>query len=58
LSKSSSADIKLEWTMIPSVEIGETVLAAWREIAADRGSTIEFYIIDNPENLYDDRLIE
>jgi hypothetical protein len=58
LSKSSSADIKLEWTMIPSVEIGETVLAAWREIAADRGSTIEFYIVDNPENLYDDRLIE
>ena len=58
LNQSSSADIKVEWTIIPSAKIKEEGLTAWRDVAFDRGSTIELYIIDNAEDLYDYRLIE
>ena len=57
LNKSSSADIKVEWTVVPSVEIKEEILAAWRDVAIERGSTIELYLIDDPEDLYNYRLI-
>lgn len=58
LSKSSSADIKVEWTIIPSIEIREEVLAAWREVASARGASIDLYLIDDPDDLYDYRLIK
>lgn len=58
LNKASSADIKVEWTIVPSVKISEEVLAAWHDVAVDRGLTIELYIVDHPEDLYDYRLIE
>lgn len=58
LSISSSADIKVEWTIIPSIEIKEEVLASWREVASARGASIDLYLIDNPDDLYDYRLIE
>jgi hypothetical protein len=58
LNESSLADIKVEWTIVPSVKINNEVLAAWRDVAFDRGLTIELYIVDNPEDLYDYNLIE
>jgi hypothetical protein len=58
LNKASTADIKVEWTIIPAVEIKQEVLAAWREVALDRGSTIELYVVDDPDDLCDYRLIE
>lgn len=57
LSKSSSADIKVEWTIVPSIELREEVLAAWRRVASARGASIDLYLIDNPDDLYDYRLI-
>jgi len=58
LNKASSADIKVEWAIIPAVEIKEEVLAAWRGVALDRGSTIELYVVDNPDDLCEYWLIE
>jgi hypothetical protein len=58
LNKSSSGDIKVEWTIVPPVKIKDEILAAWRDFAFDRGLTIEFSIADNPVDLYDYRLIE
>jgi hypothetical protein len=58
LNKASSADIKVEWTIIPAVRIKEEVLAAWRDVALERGLTIELYVVDNPDDLCDYRLIE
>jgi hypothetical protein len=58
LNKSSLADIKVERTIVPSVKIKDEVLAAWRDVAFDRGLTIEFSVSDNPVDLYDFRLIE
>lgn len=58
LNTSSSADMQVEWTVIPSVKIKKKVLAAWRDVAFDRGTMIKFYLIDDPEELYDYQLIE
>jgi len=58
LNKASSADIKVEWTIVPAVEIKEEVLAAWRDVAWDRGLTIELYVVDSPDDLCEYRLIE
>jgi hypothetical protein len=58
LNKSPLADIRVAWTTVPSFKIKEEVLAAWRDVAFDRGSTIQLYVADNPIDLYDYQLIE
>jgi hypothetical protein len=58
LATSSLAEIKVEWTIIPSMEIPEKVLSSWREVGSAKNTSIEIYLIDNPNDYSDYRLIE
>jgi hypothetical protein len=58
LATSSTADIKAEWTIIPSIEFPDEVVSAWREVGSAKDASIELYLIDNPDDLVDYRLVE
>jgi len=55
----SSADIKVEWGLIPAIDIDYEVLKAWRDVRSARGASIKLYKLrDQANDYYDYRLIE